>query len=171
MRKMDHYGLQMCKFQGELFKESLRKTQCGSKVFLRRFMLSDLAERMDKDGFLFEATDIGDAFIEIENQYGPTDYGQIKFGGEALYWTGYLYRYWSYISGKSSKQLYRIMKPEELEKLYFPYHSLDPEQAIERIMEAKGLTEEDEIARGVEIMRRVRAKWAAKEAQRGRASE
>lgn len=171
MRKMDHYGLQMCKFQGELFQESLRKTQCGSKVFLRRFMLSDLAERMDKDGFLFEATDIGDAFIEIETQYGPTNYGQIKFGGEALYWTGYLYRYWSYISGKSSKQLYRIMKPEELEKLYFPYHSLDPEQAIERIMEAKGLKEEDEIARGVEIMRRVRAKWAAKEAQSGRASE
>ena len=63
------------------------------------------------------------------------------------------------------------MKPEELEKLYFPYHSLDPEQAIERIMEAKGLKEEDEIARGVEIMRRVRAKWAAKEAQSGRASE
>ena len=160
MREMDHYGLQMCKFQGELFQESLKKTQCGSKVFLRRFMLSDLAERMDKDGFLFEATDVGDAFIEIENQYGPTDYGQIKFGGEALYWTGYLYRYWSYISGKSSKQLYRIVKPEELERLYYPYHSLDPEQAIERIMEAKGLTEEDEIARGVEIMRRVRAKRA-----------
>ena len=171
MREMDHYGLQMCKYQGELFQESLRRTQCGSKVFLRRFMLSDLAERMDTDGFLYEATDIGDAFIEIETQYGPTNYGQIKVGGEALYWTGYLYRYWSYISGKSSKQLYRIMKPEELEKLYFPYHSLDPEQAIERIMEAKGLKEEDEIARGVEIMRRVRAKWAAKEAQSGRASE
>lgn len=168
MKKMDHYGLQMCKFQGELFKESLRKTQCGSKVFLRRFMLSDLAERMDKDGFLYEATDVGDAFIEIENQYGPTDYGQIKFGGEALYWTGYLYRYWSYISGKSSKQLYRIIKPEELEKLYFPYHSLDPEQAIERIMEAKGLTEEDQIKRGVEILRRIRARKAEKEAKDGK---
>lgn len=158
MKEMDHYGLQMCKFQGELFEESLRKTQCGSKVFLRRFMLSDLAERMDKYGFLYEATDVGDAFIEIETQYGPTDYGQIKFGGEALYWTGYLYRYWAYISGMSSKQLYRMVKPEELEKLYYPYHSLDPEQAIERIMEAKGLTEEDQIKRGVEILRRIRAR-------------
>lgn len=162
MREMDHYGLRMCKFQGELFKESLRKAECGSKVFLRRFMLSDLAERMDKDGFLYEAIDVEDAFIEIETQYGPTDYGQIKFGGEALYWTGYIYRYWSYISGKSSKQLYRIVKPEELERLYYPYHSLDPEQAIERIKEAKGLTEEDEIKRGVEIMRRVRARRAGK---------
>lgn len=161
MREMDHYGLQMCKFQGELFEESLRKTECGSKVFLRRFMLSDLAERMDKYGFLFEATDVGDALLEIETQYGPTAYGQIKFGEEALYWTGYLYRYWAYISGMSSKQLYRIIKPEELNKLYYPYHSLDPEQAIARIMEAKGLTEEDQIKRGVEILRRIRARRAA----------
>ena len=163
MREMDHYGLQMCKYQGELFEESLRKAECGSKVFLRRFMLSDLAERMDKYGFLYEATDIGDAFIEIETQYGPSDYGRIKFGREALYWSGYLYRYWAYISGMSSKQLYRIIKPEELEQLYYPYHSLDPEQAIERIKEAKGLTEEDLIKRGVEILRRIRARKVEQE--------
>ncbi|MBQ8847276.1 MAG: hypothetical protein IJ006_09055 [Lachnospiraceae bacterium] len=82
-----------------------------------------------------------------------------------MYWTGYLYRYWAYISGMSSKQLYRIIKPEELEKLYYQYNSHDPEQAIERIKEAKGLTEEDQIKRGVEILRRIRARSAGQEQQ------
>ena len=56
--------------------------------------------------------------------------------------------------------MYKIIKPDELRKLFFPYHSLDPEQAIERIMEAKGMDEKNEIARGVEIMRRVRKKYS-----------
>lgn len=162
MRKMDNYGLKLCKFQAELFQNSIDQTACSSMIFIRRFMLSDLAKRMDGYGFLFDATDITDALREIEIQYGPSDYGQIKFGKEELYWTGYIYRYWSYLTGKSSKQIYRIIKPEELRKLYFPYHSLDPEQVIERIKESKGITEEDDIKRGVEILRKVRARHATK---------
>lgn len=156
MRRMDTYGLKLCKFQAELFQKSIEETACSSGIFVRRFMLSELAKRMDKDGFLFETTDVADALDEIEIEFGASDYGKIKFGREELYWTGYIYRYWSYISGKSSKQLYRIVKPDELRKLYFAYHSLDPEQAIERIKESKGIGEEDDIKRGVEIMRKVR---------------
>lgn len=158
MRRIDNYGLKLCQFQGELFQRSLVETKCSSKIFIRRFMLSDLAKRMDREGFLFDATDVTDALREIELQFGTSEYGTIKYGREEIYWTGYIYRYWAYIAGKSSKQIYRIVKPDELEKLYFPYHSLDPEQAIERIKEAKGLTEEDEIRRGVEILKKVRAR-------------
>jgi len=158
MRKMDSYGLNLCKFQAELFEQSLAETECSSKIFIRRFMLSELAKRMDKEGFLFDAVTISDALHELEMQFGVSEYGQIRFGKEELYWMGYIYRYWSYISGKSSKQLYKIVKPEELRKLYFPYHSLDSEQAIERIKESKGIIEEDEIKRGVEILRRIRAR-------------
>lgn len=162
MRKIDTYGLKLCNFQAELFQKSLIEVECSSKIFIRRFMLSNLAKRMDKDGFLFDSTDIIDALDELEDQFGPSDYGTVKFSPEEIYWTGYIYRYWSYITGKSSKQIYRIVKPDELQKLYFPYHSLDPEQAIERIKESKGLNEEDEIKRGVEIMRRIRKETAGK---------
>lgn len=44
------------------------------------------------------------------------------------------------------------------EKLYYPYHSLDPAQAVERIIEAKGLGEEEYIQRGVELLRELRKK-------------
>ena len=160
MRKMDSYGLSMCRFQAELFENSLDETECSSKIFIRRFMLSDLAKRMDKAGFLFDAICVSDAIGEIEIEFGPSSYGQIRYGRNELYWAGYIYRYWAYTYEKSSKQVYRIVKPDELNKLYYPYHSLSPASAIERILESKGMVQEDEIQRGVEIMRRVRARHA-----------
>lgn len=162
MREMDNYGLKLCQFQAQLFQKSIEQMQCSSMIFIRRFMLSQLAKRMDKEGFLFHAIDVTDAMHEIEIEFGPSTYGKVKFGSEELYWTGYIYRYWAYITGLSSKQLYKIVKPDELRELYFPYHSLDPEQAIERIKEAKGMEEEDQIKKGVEILRRIRAKRDAK---------
>lgn len=162
MRKMDHYGLKLCQFQAQLFQNSIDETECSSGIFIRRFMNSDLAKRMDADGFLFDVVDLEDALSEIEIEFGKSDYGKIKYGSEELYWAGYIYRYWSYINEKSSKQIYKIIKPDELRKLYFPYHSLDPEQVIERIKESKGIKEENDIQRGVEVMRKVRERYANK---------
>lgn len=156
MREFDENGLKLCRYQAELFKESLVKTQCSSPVFLRRFMYSKTAERMDKEGFLFEAISTSDAIEEIEHEYGESAYGKIKYTGEELYWMGYLYRFWAYTFEINSKAVYRIIKPDELRKLYFPYHSLDPMQAIERIRESKGILEQDDIKKGVEILRKIR---------------
>ena len=157
MREMDDYGLKICKYQGNLFRLSLEMARCSSPIFLRRFMYSEVAVRMDSEGFLFESTDIADVMNEIVRQFGESDYGKIKYNENELYWMGYLYRYWAYIKECSSKSIYKIMKPAELRELYFPYHSLDPSQAIERILESKGIAfEEDMIKRGVEILRRIR---------------
>lgn len=161
MKKMDSLGLKMCSFQAELFERSLNETDCSSKIFIRRFMNSNLAKRMDNDGFVFDATTVADAINELENQYGKSEYGKEKFGQEELHWIGYIYRYWSYITERPSNQLYKTVKPEYLRKLYFPYHSLDPYQAIERMSEELGMNlEEDmyDIARGVVILRKVRSK-------------
>lgn len=86
-------------------------------------------------------------------EFGESSYGKIKYSEDELYWIGYIYRYWCYTREKSSKQVYRIVKPAELRQLYFPYHSLAPSQAIERILEAKGWKEDDYTAKGVDIMR------------------
>lgn len=83
------------------------------------------------------------------------------FSVEEMHWIGYIYRYWAYVSEKSSKQIYKIIKPEQLKKLYFPYHSLDPLQAIDRIMEEIETEEQsglDDIAKGVIALRKVRNK-------------
>lgn len=159
MKKMDSIGLKMCSYQALLFEGSLEQTYCSSPVFIRRFMNSDLAKRMDNAGFLFDSTDVRDAIDELESQYGPSTYGIEKYSREEMHWIGYIYRYWAYVSEKSSKQIYRIMKPGALRKLYFPYHSLDPLQAIERIMEGTGSAIENDvgdISQGVRILRKIR---------------
>ena len=159
MKEIDSYGLKVCAFQAELFEQSVFRLECSSKIFIRRFMHSDLASRLDSNGFIYEASGIEDAFDEIDSQYGSTTYGQKKYGAEEMHWIGYMYRYWAYTYEKSSKQLFKFIKPEDLRELFYPYHSLDPAQAIERILDAKGMDNKSQIARGVEIMRQVRKKY------------
>lgn len=155
MKKIDEEGLRLCALQAEVFAESLGATQCSSPIFIRRFMNSQAAARMDKRGFLLEASDEAHILNEVDMQYGPTSYGKERYGREELYWIGYLYRYWAYTYEKSSKQVYKQIKAKELRKLYYPYHSLDPAQAIERILESSGSKEEDYTEKGVRILRRI----------------
>lgn len=75
----------------------------------------------------------------IEEEYGASKYGSVKYNLNELYWIGYLYRYFSYTYNMSSIQVYKIVKPKELRGLYLPYHTLDPSQAIERILGSKNL--------------------------------
>ena len=159
MKSMDSYGLKLCAFQADIFEESLSATDCGSRIFVRRFMMSKLAKRMDGGGSLFEGIDVSAAINEISDQYGPSSFGKDRYGAQEIHWMGYIYRYWCYIFELSSKQVYRIIKPDELNKLYYPYHSLDPEVAIQRILESKRITPENDIIRGAQVMRRIRAKY------------
>ena len=159
IKEMDSYGLKLCSFQADMFEKSIDHCDCGSRIFIRRFMMSDLAKRMDGKGFLFEGIDIISGIAELNSQYGPSAFGNIRYGPEEMHWMGYIYRYWAYTYEKSSRQVYRIIKPDELNKLYYPYHSLDPAAAVERIMEAKGIEHQDDIQRGVEVMRRVRENY------------
>lgn len=153
MKKIDEEGLKLCILQAEVFADSLTVTLCSSPVFIRRFMNSEVAARMDRRGFLLEACDVESVLNEVDEQYGPTSYGKERYGREELYWLGYLYRYWAYTYEKSSKQVYRQIKSKDLRKLYYPYHSLDPAQAIERILESSGNKEEDYMEKGVRILR------------------
>ena len=159
MKEMDSLGLKICSYQAKIFEKSLEQTKCSTKIFIRRFMNSELAKRMDKNGIMFESLDIIDAIDEIEEEYGGSSYGKEKYSIEEMHWIGYIYRYWAYVTNKSSKQIYKMMKPEKIKQLYFPYHSLDPLQVIDRIMEDMPLEdrlENTDITRGVIILRRVR---------------
>lgn len=159
MREMDSYSRQLCRYQGELFEASAKRLDCSSSIFIRRFMNSSLARRMDEEGFLFQSLNVEGALREIEEEYGESRYGEEKFSPEELYWIGYIYRAWAYSKGKSSKQIYKIAKPDYLRKLFFPYHSLDPLQAIDRILEdvdPEAEKDNGDISRGVMILRKVR---------------
>ncbi|MGM9814010.1 MAG: hypothetical protein ACI32C_03825 [Candidatus Enteromonas sp.] len=77
------------------------------------------------------------ALASLEEEYGVSNYGKVKYSKDELYWIGHFYRYFCYTYGISSNRAYRIVKPKELRMLYQPYHTLDTSQAIERILAAK----------------------------------
>lgn len=98
-----------------------------------------------------------EVFRALEEDYGPSNYGSIQYGEEELYWMGYFLRFWSLTRNVSSKSIYKIVGGRELAGLYLAYHGLDPDVAIERILESRGIApEEDPISRGVRELRRIR---------------
>ena len=161
MKKLDAEGLEICRLQGDLFEASAELCPCSSPIFIRRFMNSELAKRFDDAMVLADSNTLRSLVAELDAQYGPSEYGRKRYDSETLYWMGYLYRYWNVVFGISSKRIYKIVSARELSELYYPYHSLDPAQAIERICEVEGVNlgevfpSDGYIEEGVAILRRM----------------
>lgn len=160
MRKITKDGLLLCELQAASFERSIDKLDCSSEIFIRRFMKSEIAKRLDNESLLESNIQPNDVLDLVNEEYGISSYGSVKYTRNEMYWIGYIYRYYAYTYEISSSQVYKTVKPKELKGLFLPYHSLDPAQAIERILEAKGLLmdEENELVRQYEIFRRIRGK-------------
>ena len=140
-REFDEKGLSLCKFQARLFEKSVTATGGSSPFFIKCFMNSEEAWHMDSDGFMSEAEDVESILTKLKSKHN-LERGSIKYSEDSLFWVGYLYRYWCYTYRINSRSVYKIIQANELHSLYLPYHTLDPEVAIRRILEAKGLPEE-----------------------------
>lgn len=158
MKKINRDGLLLCDLQAKTFESAVDLTSVSSEIFIRRFMNSKIAKVMDNESILQTNIHERDILDRIEEQYGKSKYGSIKYTHNEMFWIGYLYRYFCYTHELSSVQVYKIVKPKELRGLFLAYHTMDPSQAIERILEAKGLwvDEETEIKRQFEIFKRIR---------------
>lgn len=158
MRDVSGEGLELCRLQGRIFERSLEAVSCSSAVFVRQFMNSDYATRMDEGAVLWEATTLDAVFDELKKEYGETTYGTERYGADELYWMGYLYRYWACSTGERSARIYKTVGAREMRALFEPYHTLDPAQAIQRIAEAKGIGLDGwSLERAVEALRRIRS--------------
>ena len=158
MRKISKDGLLLCKLQAEAFENSIDKMDTSSEIFIRRFMKSEIAKRLDDESILETNIQANDILELINEEYGISNYGSVKYTRNEIYWIGYIYRYFASTYEMSSAQVYKIVKPKELRGLFLPYHTMDPAQAIERILEAKNMIvdEEAELKRQYEIFKRIR---------------
>ena len=158
MRKISKDGLLLCKLQAETFENSIDKMDTSSEIFIRRFMKSEIAKRLDDESILETNIQANDILELINEEYGISNYGSVKYTRNEIYWIGYIYRYFASTYEMSSTQVYKIVKPKELRGLFLPYHTMDPAQAIERILEAKNMIvdEEAELKRQYEIFKRIR---------------
>ena len=136
MRKHDYNCSILCRMQGNLFMHFMDYESCSPSIFIRRFMNSELVTRFDNLEILLERSSNASLVSEIDEQYGITNFGNPKqMHPEALFWMGYVYRYWCFTREISSKHLYAQVKPEELYNRYYIYHSFGMEYLIERLEE------------------------------------
>ena len=150
--------IKLCDLQGMLFEQSL-SLKCSSSIFIRRFMNSNLAKRFDNAGILNENKDYQDMLEDLNSEYSSELSGSKQFGLNELFWIGYIYRYWQILYKSTSKSIYKVCNSEEMRKLFFMYHTLDPEKAVKMILEAKNIdTASDFTGKGVTILRKIRAK-------------
>ena len=142
-REFDGEGLLLASFQAKLFEQSLTHTNSSSPVFLRRAMKSDLLRRLDEGNSATMSLDVDEGFAELQKEYGPSDYGQLRFAPSELYWIGWMYRYIAYTRFVSSRRLYSLIKPAYLRGVYFAFHTQGEEWVIARLLDDLGLTEGD----------------------------
>lgn len=160
MRKIDKDGFILCELQAKAFEMSATMSLTSSEIFIRRFMNSDVAKLFDNGAILQSNIQEDDVLYMIEEQYGKSNYGTVKYSSNGMYWIGYIYRYFCFTYDLTSTQVYKIIKPKKLKGLYFAYHTLDPAQAIERIIEANhsSLFDKYEIEKQYELFKKIRGK-------------
>lgn len=128
---MDHIQLKLCDIQGRLFEIS---EGLGSEDFIRAFMNSHVAAYLDSSYNKLQW--MGEEYL-LEELLDETTIpaGGEQYGREKMYWIGYTYRYWHYLTGESSKQIYRQAPARTMKRNYLMFHTLDPELAIEDLKE------------------------------------
>lgn len=136
MRPLDSIEIKLCQLQAKIFEASIEKTKCSSPIFIRRFMFSSVAKSFDDKKYLFQSTSEDDVFDMLEERYGESEYGKIKYTGDQMYWIGYIYRCISIKYNLSSKAVYELFNAKDIVKHYNIGHTFDIVQAAERMMES-----------------------------------
>ena len=139
MKQINRDALLMFDMQARLFEDSVEKVNTSSEIFVRRFMNSNVAREFDSGAILDDTKSIPAIFWEIEEEYGESDYGSVKYHKDVMYWCGYLYRYFSYFYELSSKQAYKYLPLKYISSSFEAYHTMDIKAAIDRLLESKGI--------------------------------
>ena len=132
---MDALSLKICDIQGRLFELSTKKG-LDSHVFVSHFMKSKLAENMDAtfnhmqwagEEYLLEALidEVGNDVL-VANE---------TFDEEVMYWIGYIYRYWHFYTGESSKKIVKQANINTMRMSYNIFHTFDPALAVDELKE------------------------------------
>ena len=132
---MTSIELQLCDIQGRLFKLSAR-WGISSAEFIKVFMESATAKALDSsynrmqwagEEYLLEEVidEAGDKFEKPGEVYAE----------EQVYWIGYIYRYWHYVTGEFSKEIYKQAPVKVMKQNYVRLYMMTPEEVIDLLKE------------------------------------
>ena len=132
---MDAMELKLCDIQGRLF-ESFADCQYDSESLVKSFMTSDLARDLDSEYNRMQWA--GEEYLleELLATCKEKLTAKIKdVSKEALFWMGYIYRYWHFYTGEESSKIYKQASFDTMNTNYLMFHTLDAEVAIENLKE------------------------------------
>ena len=131
---MDSLQLKLCDIQGRLFELSVGD-KLDSAAFIGAFMRSQLAVHLDSTYNRMQWA--GEEYLleELKAECGDKLKKGIPFDTEMMYWAGYLYRCWHFMTGESSAKIYAQASAQTLKRNYLMFHTLDTELAIENLKE------------------------------------
>ena len=141
MREFDYNGFLLAEYQAKLFEKSV-DLNCSSPVFLRRFLHSDLVNILDENDSTILPLDVNEGIKSIMGQFGDTSYGKIKYSKSSLFWMGYMYRYIAYTREQSTSFVMNLFKHQQMNEVFYPYHTQDPEWCISNLLELNNKSEE-----------------------------
>lgn len=140
MREFDHNGLLLAEYQGKLFEKST-ELNCSTGIFMRRFLHSDLLKKLDTNNLSTLSLDVTEGTNSILKQFGDSDYGNLKYSKNSLFWIGYMYRYISYTREQSTKFIMKVFDYKQMNDVYYSFHTQDPEWCIQSLLEINNLNE------------------------------
>ena len=124
---------QLCDIQGRLFELSLKKN-LDSADFIEKYMNSQTCGYFDLPYDRHQWA--GEEYI-LEEFLDET---YVKPVGESyhideLYWAGYIYRYWHFLTGENSPQIYEQANAQRMKECFLGFHTMDAVMAIEDLKE------------------------------------
>ncbi len=136
MLRLDMQQRQLCDIQGRLFENAL-KQGADCPQFVKSFMNSQTAACLDDSYDRLQWA--GEEYVleNLADEIGGFKNGGKAFSRDVMYWTGYVYRYWHYYTGESSKEIYNIADGDIMNECWLGFHTLDVEMAIDNLKEIK----------------------------------
>lgn len=132
LRKKDDVGYMLASMQARIFERSA-KEGLPSYFFIQSFVNSFDAYQLDSLGFLLSNSSEIEVYINTK-KHTKRKKGLV-YPEVIMHWIGFFYRYASYLTNISSKELFKKITPKYLSSVYPLYHSVDIVKAIEMVFE------------------------------------
>ena len=132
LRKKDEIGYMLASMQARIFEKSAEE-KIPSYFFIQTFVNSFDAFQIDNLSFLLSGSSESEVYLNTK-MHTKRKKGLVYYRG-IMHWIGFFYRFASYLTNISSKELFKKISPKYLEKVYPLYHGVDILKAVEMVFE------------------------------------
>ena len=127
---LDSLQLQLCDIQGRLFELSLT-TDISSESFIKSYMNSKCAADYGLEYNRFQWAGKEYLLEEIMDECKDKLIHGEQYSKDEMFWIGYTYSYWHFLTGESSKRIVAQAPPKLMKRAYAGMHTMDMQLAIE----------------------------------------